>query len=97
VVVLDEDPLRRLLRDSIGYYNAGRVHTRLADAPNGRPIEARPSSGAKVIGLPLLGAFITEPHRKKQRNRSPAQEVDRHRRARMCFEDRRAIAGVARR
>jgi putative transposase len=41
VVVLNEDHLRRLLRDFVSYYNADRVHTRLADAPEGRPIQAR--------------------------------------------------------
>jgi hypothetical protein len=34
-----------------------RVHTRLADAPDGRPVEARPSFGAKVVGLPRVGGL----------------------------------------
>jgi hypothetical protein len=33
VVVLSEDHFRRLLGDYVPYYNADRVHTRLADAP----------------------------------------------------------------
>jgi hypothetical protein len=42
VVVLGEDPLRRLPRDYVTYYNTDRVHTRLADAPEGRSVEIRP-------------------------------------------------------
>jgi putative transposase len=57
VVVLGEDHLRRLLRDYAAYYNADRVHTRLADAPDGRPVEVRPSPEAKVIGLPRVGGL----------------------------------------
>jgi putative transposase len=57
VVVLGEDHLRRLLRDYVAYYNADRVHTRLADAPDGRPVEVRPSLGAKVFGMPRVGGL----------------------------------------
>jgi putative transposase len=57
VVVLGEDHLRRLLRDYVRYYNADRVHTRLADAPERRPFEVRPSIGAKVVGLPRVGGL----------------------------------------
>ncbi len=57
MVVLNEDHLRRLLHDYVSYYNADRVHTRLGDAPEGRPIEARSSSGAKVVGLPRVGGL----------------------------------------
>ena len=49
--------LRRLLRGYITYYNADRVHTCLADAPDGRPREDRPSFGAKVAGLPRVGGL----------------------------------------
>lgn len=57
VVVLGEDHLRRLPRDYVTYYNADRVHTRLADPPDGRPLEARPSSAAKLAGLPRVGGL----------------------------------------
>ncbi len=57
VVVLGEDHLRRLLHHYITYYNADRVHTCLADTPNGRPVEVRPSLGAKVAGLPRVGGL----------------------------------------
>ena len=42
VIVFSEEHLRRLLREYVSYYNAERVHTRLRDAPEGRPMEARP-------------------------------------------------------
>ncbi len=57
VIVLGERHLRQLLRDYVAYYNAERVHTRLGDSPEGRPIQARPSSGARVIGLPRVGGL----------------------------------------
>ena len=57
VIVLDEDHLRRLLREFVDYYNCDRVHTRLRDAPRRRPVEYRPSSAAKVIGLPRIGGL----------------------------------------
>ncbi len=57
VVALGEDHLRRLLRDYVRYYNADRVHTRLADAPEGRPVEVRPSFGAKVLGMERVGGL----------------------------------------
>ena len=57
VIVFNEDHLRRLLREYVRYYNAERVHTVIRDAPEGRNIEARPSLGAKVIGLPRVGGL----------------------------------------
>ncbi len=57
VIVFNEDHLRRLLRDYIAYYNNERVHTRLQDAPNHRPVEMRPSSKAEVVGLPRVGGL----------------------------------------
>ena len=57
VIVLSEDHLRRLLREYVGYYNAERVHTSISDAPEGRPVQDRPSRQAKVIGLPRVGGL----------------------------------------
>jgi putative transposase len=57
VIVFNEDHLRRLLREYVIYYNAERVHTVIRDAPKGRVIEARPSPGAKVVGLPRVGGL----------------------------------------
>jgi putative transposase len=57
VVVLSEDHLRRLLREYIAYYNAERVHTSIADAPEGRSSETRPLGAAKIIRLPRVGGL----------------------------------------
>jgi len=57
VIVFDEQHLRRLLRDYVDYYNAERVHTRLRDAPNHRPVVVRPSPHARVVGLPRVGGL----------------------------------------
>jgi transposase InsO family protein len=57
VVVFVECHLTRLLADYVAYYNAERVHTRLGDSPEGRPIENRPSPAASVVGLPRVGGL----------------------------------------
>jgi transposase InsO family protein len=57
VVVLNENHLRRLLREYVDYYNAERVHTSLEDAPAGRQVESRPSDRAKVVGFPRVGGL----------------------------------------
>ena len=57
VIVLGERNLRQLIRDYLAYYNAERVHIQLGDSPEGRPIQARPSSGARVVGLPRVGGL----------------------------------------
>jgi putative transposase len=57
VIVLNEDHLRRLLREYVDYYNNDRVHTELQDSPMGRPTEDRPSPEAQVIGLPRVGGL----------------------------------------
>ena len=57
VIVLNEDHLRRLLREYVDYYNEERVHTSMGDAPVGRPVESRPSEHTKVVGLPRGGGL----------------------------------------
>jgi len=57
VIVFNEDHLRRILLDYVRYYNSDRVHTVIRDSPQGRPIEARPLSSAKVVGLPRVGGL----------------------------------------
>ena len=57
VIVFNEEHLRWLLREYVTYYNAERVHTRLRDAPEGRPMEARPCSDATIVGLPRVGGL----------------------------------------
>jgi hypothetical protein len=61
VIVFNEQHLQRLLRAYVAYYyyyyNGERVHTRLRDSPKRRPVEVRPSSEAKVVGLPRVGGL----------------------------------------
>src|SRR5262245_1761462 len=57
VVVLNEDHLRRLLREYVHYYNTDRVHTSIGDSPTGRVSETKPSAGAKIIRLPRAGGL----------------------------------------
>ena len=57
VVVLNEDHLRRLLREYVDYYNDERVHTSIQDAPVSRPVESRPPEHAKVVGFPRVGGL----------------------------------------
>ncbi len=57
MIVLNEEHLRRLIRNYVRYYNADRVHTCLQDSPEGRAVEPRPSSDAKVAGLPRVGGL----------------------------------------
>lgn len=66
VIVLNENHLRRLLREYVDYYNNDRVHTELQDSPVGRPTEHRPSPKAQIIGIPrvgVLGSFASSHHR----------------------------------
>ena len=57
VVVMNEEHLRRLLREYIEYYNAERVHTSITDAPAGRASEIKPSGTATVIRLSRVGGL----------------------------------------
>jgi len=57
VIVLDERPLQRLLREYVDYYNADRVYSELQDSPIGRPTKHRPSPDAQVVGLPRVGGL----------------------------------------
>ncbi len=57
VIALNEEHLRRLIRDYIRYYQEDRIHDALdKDTPNRRPIEAKPASG-RVMALPRLGGL----------------------------------------
>jgi transposase InsO family protein len=57
VVVLHEDPLRRLLREYVDYYNTLRVHTSVGDAPDGRDTDAKPNDRSRVVALPRVGGL----------------------------------------
>jgi transposase InsO family protein len=57
IVVLNEDHLRRLLREYVEYYNRERVHSSIEDAPEGRGSEARPPGSAQITRLPRVGGL----------------------------------------
>jgi len=58
VIVFDEDHLRELIREYVGYHNVDRLHCTLAgDAPAGRAIEQRLSSAEKIVSHPRLGGL----------------------------------------
>jgi transposase InsO family protein len=57
MVLLNEEHLRRLLREYLDTYNAERVRTSLRDAQVSRPVEGRPSPGANVVGFSRVGGL----------------------------------------
>lgn len=57
VIVFDESHLRRLLRDSIEYYNEERVPTIIRDSPVGRSVRTRPSARSGIVGQPSVGGL----------------------------------------
>jgi putative transposase len=58
VIPLNEEHLRRLLRDYVRYYHEDRIHDSLGkDTPNRRPVEAKPSPQATVFSSARLGGL----------------------------------------
>ena len=58
VIILNEQHLRRLLKEYVRYYHEDRTHLGLGkDTPSGRVAVSAPSSGHKVISLPRLGGL----------------------------------------
>ena len=58
VIPLDEDHLRRLLKDYLRYYHGDRTHLGLnKDSPRGRPVELKPGEDAMVKTLPRCGGL----------------------------------------
>ena len=58
VIVLNEEHLRRLLRDFLDYYHNDRTHLSLGkDPPVGRPVCAASSPSATVTSLPRIGGL----------------------------------------
>ncbi|MBM4321264.1 MAG: integrase [Deltaproteobacteria bacterium] len=58
VVVLGERHLHGLMREYVAYYRRDRCHLSLGkDAPEPRPVSARPSPGACVVALPRIGGL----------------------------------------
>ena len=58
VVALNEQHLRRLIRDYVNYHHEDRIHDSLGkDTPRRRPVEPKPSAKATAISLPRLGGL----------------------------------------
>src|SRR5712664_2237868 len=58
VIALNEQHLRRLIRDYVNYYHEDRIHDSLEkDTPNRRPVEQKPAANAPVISTPRLGGL----------------------------------------
>jgi hypothetical protein len=58
VIALNEEHLRRVMRDYVNYHEQDRLHDSLEkDAPNRRAVEHRPGTNATVISLPRLGGL----------------------------------------
>ena len=58
VIALNEQHLRRLIRDYVSYYHQDRIHDSLEkDTPNRRPIEQKPEPRASMISIPHLGGL----------------------------------------
>jgi hypothetical protein len=57
VIALNEDHLRRIVRDYIRYHEEDRIHDSLdKDTRNRRPVESRPAT-VRVMALPRLGGL----------------------------------------
>jgi transposase InsO family protein len=55
VIALNEEHLRRLIRDYVRYHHEERIHDSLdKDTPNRRPAAPKPAADATVISLPRL-------------------------------------------
>jgi len=58
IIALNEEHLRRVLREYVNYRKQDRLHDFLAkDAPKRRPTERRPGNQATVIAMPRLGGL----------------------------------------
>ena len=58
ILILNEEHLRRTLREYVKYYNNDRCHLTLnRNTPRGRAVQQKPSEAAKVIAIPRLGGL----------------------------------------
>jgi transposase InsO family protein len=58
VIPLNEEHLRRIMREYINYHQEDRLHDALEkDTPNRRAIEQRPETSATVMSMPRLGGL----------------------------------------
>ena len=57
-IPLNENHLRRLLREYVAYHHDDRTHDSLdKDAPNRRPVEHRPACGSEVAASARVGGL----------------------------------------
>jgi putative transposase len=58
VIALNEQHLRRLIRDYVNYHHEDRIHDSLEkDTPNRRPVQQKPARRASVVSMPRLGGL----------------------------------------
>lgn len=58
LIALNEEHLRRILRDYVNYHHEDRLHDSLEkDTPNRRSVEHRPGTSATVMSIPRLGGL----------------------------------------
>ena len=58
VIALNEQHLRRLIRDYVNYHHQDRIHDSLEkDTPNRRPVERKLAENSIVISMPRLGGL----------------------------------------
>jgi len=58
VIPLNEQHLRRLVRDYVSYFHEDRIHDSLGkDTPNRRPVQMQPCPEATVISSPWVGGL----------------------------------------
>jgi transposase InsO family protein len=58
VIALNEQHLRRLIREYVNYHHEDRIHDSLEkDTPNRRAVEPKPAAKATVISMPRLGGL----------------------------------------
>jgi hypothetical protein len=58
MIPLNEEHLRRILRDYVRYFHEDRLHDSLEkDTPNQRIVEQRPGVNAKVVSIARLGGL----------------------------------------
>jgi hypothetical protein len=103
VIALNEQSLRRLVRDYVNYYHEDRIHDSLGkDTPNKRPVEQKPAANATVISCPRLGACSIATDGAKRRRATTSYDsviaVRRSPKARTRLQvlPRRAIPGALR-
>ena len=58
VIVLNEDHLRRLIRDYVSYYHTDRIHDSLQkDSPAMRPVSHKPDQSSPLASFPRVGGL----------------------------------------